>query len=71
MDLDIQWYKIQNMKSLPQHNNYSSNNAISLFKPAKYCNICPLEYFKKSNIITFSSDSLPASLSTGTYLEPI
>ena len=26
---------------------------------------------KKSNKITFSSDSLPASLSTGTDLEPI
>ena len=48
------------MKNLPQCYNYSSNNAISLLKQAKCCNICSLENFKKSNEITFSSDSLPA-----------
>ena len=47
MHLDTQWYKIQNTKNLPQHYKYSSNNAISLFKQAKCCNICPLENFKK------------------------
>ena len=47
MHLDAQWYKIQNTKNLPQHYKYSSNNAISLFKQAKCCNICPLENFKK------------------------
>ena len=47
MHLDTQWYKIQNTKNLPQRYKYSSNNAISLFKQAKCCNICPLENFKK------------------------
>ena len=40
-------YKNQNTKNLPQHYNYSSNNAISSFKQAKCCNTCPLENFKK------------------------
>ena len=47
MHLGTQWFKIQNMKNLPQRYKYSSNNAISLFKQAKRCNICPLENFKK------------------------
>ena len=47
MHLDTQWYKIQNTKNLPQRYKYSSNNAISSFKQAKCCNICPLENFKK------------------------
>ena len=47
MHLDTQWYKIQNTKNLPQRHKYSSNNAISSFKQAKCCNICPLENLKK------------------------
>ena len=47
MHLDTQWYKIQNMKNLPQCYEYSSNNAIFSFKQAKCCNICSLENFKK------------------------
>ena len=45
MHLDTQWYKIQNTKNLPQCYKYSSNNAISLFKQAKCCTICPVEHF--------------------------
>ena len=45
MYLHKHWYK--NMKNLPQHYKYSSNNSISSFKQAKYRNICPLENFKK------------------------
>ena len=60
MHLHAQWHKIQNTKNLPQCYKYSSNKAVSLFKQARCCNICPLENFKKSNEITFSSDSLPA-----------
>ena len=59
MHLHTQWYKIQNTKNLPQRYKYSSNNAISSLKQAKYCNICPLENFKNSNVIMFLSDSLP------------
>ena len=63
-------YKNQITKNLPQRYNYSSNNTISSFKQAKCCNICPLENFKK-----FKQDHVfvwqPASLSTGTDLEPI
>ena len=73
MHLGTQWFKIQNTKNLPQRFKYSSNNAISLFKQAKSCNICPLENFKKNR--TRSHFHLtacrPASLSTGTDLEPI
>ena len=58
--VDKQWYKNQNTKNLPQCYNYSSNNTISSFKQAKCCNICPLEIFKKSNEIKFSSASQPA-----------
>ena len=47
MHLHTQWYKIQNTKNPPQRYKYSSNNAISLFKQTKCCNICPLENFKK------------------------
>ena len=47
MHLGIQWFKNQNMKNLPQHYKYSSNNTTSLFKQARCCNICPLENFKK------------------------
>ena len=47
MHLGTQWFKIQNTKNLPQRYTYSSNNAISLFKQTKCCNICPLENFKK------------------------
>ena len=47
MHLDKQWYKNQNAKNLSQCYNYSSNNAISSFKQAKCCNICPLKDFKK------------------------
>ena len=43
--LDKRHYKSQNTKNL---HNYSSNNAISSFKQAKCCNICPLENFKKN-----------------------
>ena len=74
MHLDTQWYKIQNTKHLPQHYKYSSNNAISLFKQAKCCNICPLENFKKFErdyIFVLQPASQPACLSTGTDLEPI
>ena len=53
--------KNQIAKSLSQHYNYSSNNAISSFKQAKCCNICPLENFKISNKTTFSSTSQPAN----------
>ena len=60
MHLDKQWYKNQNTKNLPQCYNYSFNNAISSFKQAKCCNICPLENFKNSNAMTFLSASLPA-----------
>ena len=59
MHLDTQWFKIQNTKNLPQCSKYNSNNAISLFKQAKCCNIRPLENFKNLNETTFSSDSLP------------
>ena len=56
------WYKNQSTKNLPQHYyNYSSNNAISSIKQAKCCNIGPLENFKKSNEITFLSDSQPVN----------
>ena len=71
MHLHKQRYKNQNMKNLRHHYNYSSNNAISSFRQAKCCNIYPLENFKNLNKITFSSHSQPASLSTGTALEPI
>ena len=47
MHLHKHRYKNKNTKNLPQHYNYSSNNAISSFKQAKCCNICPLENFKK------------------------
>ena len=47
MHLDKQPYKNQNTKNQPQRYNYSSNNAISSFKQAKCCKICPLENFKK------------------------
>ena len=43
MHLDKQRHKNQNIKNLPQHYDYSSNNTISSFKQAKCCNICPLE----------------------------
>ena len=46
MHLDKQPYKNQNTKNLPQRYKYSSNNAISSFKQAKRCKVCPLENFK-------------------------
>ena len=61
MCLDKQPYKNQNTKNQPQRYNYSSNNAISSFKQAKCCKICPLENLKNSNEIMFSSASLPAN----------
>ena len=54
MHLYKQRYTKQNTKNLPQRYNYSPKNAISSFKQAKYCNICPLENITK---ITFSSDN--------------
>ena len=71
MHLDKQPCKNQNTKNQPQRYNYSSNNAISSFKQAKCCKICPLENFKILNEIMFLSASLPAYLPTGTDLEPI
>ena len=56
MHLDKQHYKNQNMRNLPQHYNYSSNNATSSFKQVKCCNICPLENFNK---ITYLFASQP------------
>ena len=47
MHIDKQCYKNQNTKTLPQRYNYSSNNAISSFKQAKRCNMCPLENSKR------------------------
>ena len=47
MQLYKQCNKNCNMKNIPQHYNYSSNNAMSSFKQAKCCNISPLEHFEK------------------------
>ena len=78
MHLDKQPYKNQNTKSQPQRYNYGSNNAISSFKQAKCCKICPLENFKnfKQNHVfvcqpAYQPACQPASLPTGTDLEPI
>ena len=46
MHLDKQPYKNQNAKKLPQRYKYIFKNAISSFKQAKCCNICPLQNFK-------------------------
>ena len=68
MHLDKQPYKNQNTKNLPQRYKYTSNNAISSFKQAKCCKVCPLENFKylERNYILS-----PTSLSTGIDLAPI
>ena len=58
-----QQYKNQNMKNLPKHYNYSSNNAIPSFKQAKCSNICPLENFKKfewDHVFVWQPTGLPA-----------
>ena len=70
MHLDKQPYKNHNTKNQPQRYNYSSNNAISSFKQAKCCKICPLENFKnfEQNHVFVCQ---PACLPTGTDLEPI
>ena len=46
MCLDKQPYKNQNMKNVPQHCKYSSNNAVSSFKQAKCYKVCQLENYK-------------------------
>ena len=46
MCLDKHPDKNQNTKNPLQCYKYSSNNAISSFKQAKYCKVCPLENFK-------------------------
>ena len=69
MHLDKQPYKNQNTKNQPQRYNYGSNNAISSFKQAKCCKICPLKIQTKSRFRLPAS--LPANLPTGTDLEPI
>ena len=53
--------------------NYSSNNAISSFKLAKFYKIYPLENLKnlKRNVFVCQPASQSAILSTGTDLEPI
>ena len=61
MHLDTQWYKIQNMKNLPQrYKSTALTTLLSLFKLAKCCNICPL-VLKNLNEIMFLSDSLPVN----------
>ena len=44
MHLDNQHYKNQNMKNLPQHYSYSSNNDIPSFKQAGKCPIMILSF---------------------------
>ena len=62
MHLDKQLYKNQNTKNQPQRYNYSSNNAISSFKQAKCCKICPLENFEWNHIFVCQPASQPACL---------
>ena len=74
MYLVKQCYKNQDTKTQLQCYKYGSNNAISPFKQAKCYNDCPLENFKKfkqDHIFICQPSSQPASLSTGTDLEPI
>ena len=67
MHLNKQCYKNQNKKNLLQYFNYSSNNAISLFKEPNICQLQNFTNLKLNHVFVCP----PASLPTGTDLEPI